>query len=309
MFNFSLKQLEYFAKVAESGSLAVAARELHISQPSISAAIAKLENALNVQLFVRHHAQGVSLTSAGGRVFAEVNGLLAHTEDFRQNALGLGKQMRGRLHIGCFGPIASMYIPALVTQFLKHYPDVEIQLYEENTETLIAGLEGNRYDVVIVYKLDVPPALELEPLASLRPYVILPAEHPLVEKSALRLKQLARYPMVLLDLPRSREYFSALFESKGLSPQISLRSPSFETVRALVANGAGFSVLVTRPHHNLSYDANHVIEREIKDIVPSMDIVIVRQGKLRPTRLLSTFVDHSKRFFSTYELNARQYKT
>ncbi len=309
MFKFSLKQLEYFAKVAESGSFAVAARELHISQPSISSAIYKLENALNVQLFVRHHAQGVSLTSAGGRILVEARDLLAHTDDFRQNALGLGEQMQGRLHIGCFGPIASMYLPAIVTQFFKLYPGVDLKLYEENTEALIAGLEGNRYDIAIVYKLDVPPALKLESLVSLRPYVILPTDHPLVGKSAIPLKQLAKYPMVSLDLPRSREYFSALFESKGLNPPISMRSPSFETVRALVANGAGFSVLVTRPHHNMSYDGNHVVEREIKDIIPSMDIVIVRHGKTRPTRLLTAFVDHCNNHFSDFEQCARQPST
>ena len=246
MFKFSLRQLEYFAKVAEVKSLAVAARELHISQPSISTAITKLEAALNVQLFVRHHAQGVSLTSAGGRMLTEVKALLAHADEVSRNARGLAENMRGRLHIGCFGPIASLYLPALITDFQAQYPEVELHLYEADNDTLLAGLAANRYDVAIVYKLDVPPTLQLKTLTTLKPYVILPPGHALAAQQQVSLADLAEYPMVLLDLPRSREYFSTLFTDQGLHPTVSLRSPSFETVRSLVANGAGFSVLVTR---------------------------------------------------------------
>lgn len=297
MFKFSLRQLEYFAKVAEVKSLAVAARELHISQPSISTAITKLEAALNVQLFVRHHAQGVSLTSAGGRMLTEVKALLAHAGEVSQSARGLAEKMRGRLHIGCFGPIASLYLPALITDFQAQYPEVELNLYEADNDTLLAGLAANRYDVAIVYKLDVPPTLQVKTLATLKPYVILPPEHALAAQEQVSLADLAAYPMVLLDLPRSREYFSTLFTDQGLHPTISLRSPSFETVRSLVANGAGFSVLVTRPQHSACYDGKEVVVREILDEIPLTEIVLVHPDHVRPTRLHSVFIEHCQQHF------------
>jgi len=155
--------------------------------------------------------------------------------------------MRGRLHIGCFGPLAALYLPAIVTDFQQQYPEVELLLYEADNDALLTGLQANRYDVVIVYQLDVPSTLQLEHLASFKPHVIMAPNHPLATEKKITLKKLADWPMVLLDLPRSREYFSTLFESRGLHPVVSMRSPSFETVRSLVANGAGFSVLVTRP--------------------------------------------------------------
>ncbi len=297
MFNFSLRQLEYFAKVAEVKSLAVAARELHISQPSISTAITKLEAALNVQLFVRHHAQGVSLTSAGGRMLTEVKALLAHADEVNQNARGLAEKMRGRLHIGCFGPIASRYLPALVTDFQAKYPDVELNLYEADNDTLLAGLGANRYDMAIVYRLDVPPTLQLKTLVTLKPYVILPPTHELVTQDQVALADLAEHPMVLLDLPRSREYFSTLFTDQDLHPKISLRSPSFETVRSLVANGAGFSVLVTRPEHSACYDGKEVVVKEIADEIPLTEIVLVHPDHVRPTKLHSVFIDYCQGHF------------
>ena len=297
MFDFSLRQLQYFAKVAEVESLAVAARELHISQPSISTAITKLEAALDVQLFVRHHARGVSLTSAGARLLVEVNGLLAHAEDVRRNAQGLAQQMRGRLHIGCFGPLAALYLPTIVTGFQQQYPDVELLLYEADNDALLMRLQANRYDVVIVYQLDVPSTLQLEHLASFKPYVIMAPDHPLASDEKVNLKKLAEWPMVLLDLPRSREYFSTLFESRGLYPVISMRSSSFETVRSLVANGAGFSVLVTRPSAKQSYDGKALVEREIENRIPLTDVTLVHHRSERPTRLHEEFVEYCKRHF------------
>lgn len=297
MFNFSLRQLEYFAKAAEVNSLATAARELHISQPSISTAITKLETALNVQLFKRHHAQGVSLTSAGGRLLSEVNSLLSHAQEVRMNAQGLSTQMRGRLHIGCFGPIAALYLPALITAFQSRYPEVDLNLYEDDNDALLNGVEANRYDVAFVYKLDVPASMQTERLLKLRPHIILPPNHELASQSKISLGELAKYPMVLLNLPRSREYFSSLFESKNLFPQISMRSPSFETVRSLVANGAGFSVLVTKPRQNYCYDGKQVVQRDIKDKIPLTEIVLVHPNNPRPTRLHSEFVAHCKIHF------------
>ncbi len=298
MLKFSLRQLEYFAKAAEVKSLAKAARELHISQPSISAAIGKLETALGVQLFVRHHAQGISLTSAGRRIAIEVNALLAHANEVSQHARGLAEQMRGRLRIGCFGPIASLYLPKVITEFQQIYPDVELHLYEDNNDTLFAGVATNRYDVAIVYKLDVPPNLQATSLKRLRPHIILPSDHPLVALPTIELSTLVTYPMVLLDLPRSHEYFVTLFTERGLQPQVSLRSPSFETVRALVANGAGFSVLVTRPQHPVCYDGKLLIEKEIADDIPLTEIALVHAKPIRPTRLLSVFIQHCQQYFA-----------
>ncbi len=299
MFRITLKQLEYFVKVAEAGSLADAARELYISQPSISNAITKLEDSLDVNLFVRHHAQGVSLTSAGGRLLPEIRSLLTQTGELVRSAQGLRQEVQGRLHIGCFNPLASVYIPQLITEFRKQYPHADIRLYEENTERLISGLENNEFDMIITYQLYAQQTFTQEILATLKPYAIFPEDHPLCNKRKITISQLAQYPMVLLDLPRSREYFTALFETQNLYPNIEIKSPSFETVRALVANGAGFSILVTRPQHTYTYDGKRVVEKEISGDLPHTNIIIASLDRSRSTMLESVFVDFCKQFFAT----------
>ncbi|MEM7207459.1 MAG: LysR family transcriptional regulator [Pseudomonadota bacterium] len=304
MLKFTLRQLEYFAKVAETGSLATAAKALNISQPSISSAIAKLEDSMGIQLLVRHHAQGVTLTSAGGRMLLQIRDLLAHADDVRNRAQGLGENVEGRIHIGCFGPIASMYIPSLLTQFKSDYPHIELLIYEENIDTLLDGLGSNRYDVSIVYRLGVPESLRVESLTSLRPHVILPEGHALASRRSVSLQALAAEPMVLLDTPQSREYFLSLFADQGLEPRVSIRSPSFESVRALVANGAGYSILLTRPVTSSCYDGHRLVVRSIDNEVSSVDIVLVRPNGVRPTRLVNTFVEQCQNHFAAFQSNA-----
>ena len=77
---FSLRQLEYFIAAGETGSITLASEMIHISQPSISTAISHLERELNVQLFIRHHAQGLSLTPVGRALLSEAKRVVGQAE-------------------------------------------------------------------------------------------------------------------------------------------------------------------------------------------------------------------------------------
>jgi DNA-binding transcriptional LysR family regulator len=77
---YTLRQLEYFIAAGETGSITIASERIHISPPSISTAIAHLERELGIQLFIRHHAQGLSLTPAGRDLLREAKSLIAQAE-------------------------------------------------------------------------------------------------------------------------------------------------------------------------------------------------------------------------------------
>src|SRR5688572_18237692 len=111
---FTLRQLAYFVAVAEEGSVARAAGELKLSQPSISTAMAKLEDQLGVQLLVRHHAQGVSLTPQGSRLLAAVRNLLHHADEFQRQAASTSGEIAGPLHVASFATLAPAFMPALI---------------------------------------------------------------------------------------------------------------------------------------------------------------------------------------------------
>src|SRR5713226_7622038 len=128
MSAYTLRQLRYFAAAAEHGSVAEASRRLHISEPSISAAIKALEDVFGIQLFIRHHATGVTLTPAGTRCFKHAQELLRHANDFEANAFAENDALSGQVELGCFVTIAPLYMPTLLGGFREKYPNVSVNL-------------------------------------------------------------------------------------------------------------------------------------------------------------------------------------
>lgn len=104
MTRFTLKQLKYFVTVVETESIAEASRQLHIAQPSISIAIKNLESTFEQQLFIRHHAQGVSLTSCGRRFYEKAKELLRLSYEFEQNSRADKELVSGRFPSAALSP-------------------------------------------------------------------------------------------------------------------------------------------------------------------------------------------------------------
>src|SRR5258708_6723422 len=150
MVDYTLKQLGYFVAAAERQSVTGAARAFNVSQPSVSAAIAHLERVLDAQLFVRHHAQGLSLTPAGRRIFAEARNLLAHAGELAASPGEDGDPIRGELDLGCFLTFSPYYIPGLLWEFKQRHPDVEVRLHEGDAEMLGRGLTSGAVEPAIL---------------------------------------------------------------------------------------------------------------------------------------------------------------
>ena len=125
MAAYTLRQLKYFVTTVECGSVAEASRKLYIAQPSISTAIKGLEESFGLQLFIRHHAQGVSLTPSGARFYRKAQELLRMAKEFEQNALADNDIVAGQIDIGCFETVAPLYLPRLIAGFKARWPGVE----------------------------------------------------------------------------------------------------------------------------------------------------------------------------------------
>ncbi|MBX8555900.1 LysR family transcriptional regulator [Pseudomonas cichorii] len=295
MTHFTLKQLKYFVTAVEMDSIAEASRQLHISQPSISVAIKNLEEAFDQPLFVRHHAQGVSLTSGGGKVYEKAKELLRLSEELEQNSRADNKHVRGTIAIGCFESAAPLYMPRLVAGFKRLYPDVTIQLCDGEQHELMHGLHRGRFDLAFLYDLELGATINKEELnAPHKPYALLPAAHPLAQKKTVTLRELSQEPMILLDAVPSRTYFIDIFTEKGYSPVVAYSSPSIEMVRCMVGQGLGFSVLVTRPCTNMTYDGELLAQLDIEDDMPASTLVMAYLRNNQPTRATRLFMDYCR---------------
>ena len=295
MAAYNLRQLKYFITTVECGSVAEASRKLYIAQPAISTAIKGLEDSFGVQLLIRHHAQGVSLTPSGARFFRKAQELLRMAKEFEQNALADNDVVAGQIDIGCFETVAPLYLPRLIAGFKARWPGVEIRIRDGEQQELVQALTAGSIDVAMMFEHDLDSTIETTPLMPpQQPYALLPASHRFAQQAKVSLADLVLEPMILLDVVPSRTYFVSIFEERGLTPNIVFSSPSIEMVRGMVGNGFGFSILVTKPFSDYTYDGQQVVCVPLAENVTGSGLSAAWLRRVQLTKPAQLFVDHCR---------------
>ena len=271
----TLKQLRYFVCAGENASVTKAAKVMFVSQPSISSAILHIEEQTGLDLFIRHHAQGLSLTPGGQRFLVKAKQLLEEADNLGKFATSLSEDITGSLRFVSLPTFAPILLPSIMRKFVDLYEHVQVQCDEADQEKIIADLMAGKYEFALTYDLQLPAELEFTPLVEFPPYVMLAADHKLAKRKSIDIADLATEPMVLLDWPLSRDYFYSLFLSAGLEPSFAYKAKSLAMVRGLVANGFGYSLFNTPLASNATMDGNEIVQ------VP----LVSKQGKHRPMSL------------------------
>lgn len=251
-----------------------AARRLHVSQPSISEAVATLEAELGVALLLRHHARGVTLTAAGARVVAEARLLLRHAEDFLHASVSLGQEVAGEVAMGCFLTLAPRYLPALLAGLRRDVPGLTVRVEEGDHDEMLAGLAAGRTEVALTYDFGMFEGLEVTRVAEIAPVAVLPAKHRLARAARLTLAELAAEPFLLLDLPHSRDYFLGMFRDRGLVPEVAFRSRSQDLLRGLVGNGLGWTIQNVQPESPYAIDGSRITSVPLEPDLPPVRLAL-----------------------------------
>ena len=299
---FTLRQLDYFVAVAEAGTVTAAAERVHLSQSAMSTALSDLERAFGVQLLVRHHARGVTLTASGEELLVAARELLRQADDLDSSAHALGEGLTGRMTIGCFAILAPYVVPPMVAAVEEELPGLELEPVEEALDALDKGLADGRFELAVTYDLGLGESIERAELFSIRPHALLPAAHPLASADVVSLAELAGEPFVLLDLPHSRDYFRAAFTTAGVQPRIRYRTHSAETARALVGRGLGWSLLNLRPTNSQSVEGRRVVTVDLADSVPALTVVLAKRRGARLTRRAAAVESVTTRVLSRHQL-------
>ena len=286
---FTLKQLFYFVAAGEAGSILKAAEKIHVSQPSISNAITHLEDIFELQLFIRHHAQGMSLTTAGNQIMAQSKRLLQDASELKSFAGKLSDQIFGSINIGCFTPLAPIVTPELCHGFMQSFPGVDVNVSEDNQAELLSSLKKGSIDLALTYDLQLDSDISFTPLVELKPYALLAEDHPLSNKKAVKLMELAEEKFILLDLPLSDAYFMSLFSLDNVKPIIHARTKHIDVQRGLVANGYGYSLANVRPLNKKSLDGSGLSYVPLLGEYPSLTLGIAVLEKIRKTMAVDSF--------------------
>jgi DNA-binding transcriptional LysR family regulator len=300
MIDLPLRVLRYFVAAAERGNVTEAARELNVSQPSVSLAIARMEGALGVELFVRQHARGVALTPAGSEVLLEARKLLSQASDFLLAASSVGQALRGTLSIGCLSYLVPSFLPAILKGFLDLHPEIDVSFREGDQDTLQAALANGEIEIAITYDLLLARRFTVRQLLELPPYLLLPERHRLARRPYVTLRDVAAEPCVLLDLPISREYFASVFGAVDLKPLVRYRTASVEAVRSFVGNGLGYSVLNHPSRTGTTYDGRRTRVVGLSDALPPARIAAVHLAEHKLRAIAQAFLSHAACFFEAW---------
>lgn len=283
---FGFRQMQYLLAVAETGSTAAAARLANVSQPSVSHAIARLEAHFRQPLFLRLPGQGMQPTPFGRQKIEAFARLVGQGRIIFSDVADLA----GELNLGVYSTLGPRYAPRLVRAFTQSHAEVRVRIIEDNIDGLTQGLRAGRIDLALVYDVGLPDDLTPIPLHSVPPYGLVPPDHPLAGETAVDLAQLARDPVILINLPHSRGYFVSLFQLVGVSPRIAAETGSIEMLRSMVANGLGVGLLATDLAHDLTYDGGRVVKLALRDTLPASRIVIVHSSDMMPTSAAAAFL-------------------
>lgn len=290
MARFTLRQIEYFVAAAETGSITLASARIAISQPSISAAIASLETEFRTQLFIRHHAQGLSITPQGQLLLQAAKALLQQAEELSATAGELSGKVAGLLEIGCLTTLYPLIVPELLHAFKQLHPAARLKAVAADQAALIDRLRQGQIALALSYDLIVPPDIDFLPLATVPPFAFVAAGHAFAKRRSVSLEQLAAEPLLLLDLPFSREYFLSLFQRAGLVPNIADRFEHIDVIRSLVARGEGYGLANAPPANQQSLDGLKLVYLALDGSPHALRQGVLLTKSARLTRAADAFI-------------------
>jgi DNA-binding transcriptional LysR family regulator len=240
-------QLRYFVAAAETQSMTRAAERLHVSQPALSRQIALLEEEIGVLLFQRLK-QRITLTDAGRFFLAKTRQLLCDAETATQQVRERFNGERKTLRLGFIGPFLDDLVAPAVREFQQRHPKSQVSLYDLPPSAQIQRLRANELDAAILANIDESERtrFSVQQLSKHRMAVVVPAEHRLAHRKAVKLGELSSEPWVSLSnevFPGRREFLLESCGKAGFVPQLHAELDSLPLMLAAVATTSSVALI------------------------------------------------------------------
>ncbi|BAO94143.1 LysR family transcriptional regulator [Caballeronia insecticola] len=246
LINLQMRDLMYFAKVAELGHLGRASQELHITQPALSKCIDRLETTYGAALFERS-GRGIRLTDAGRLLLERARMIERSLDETHRQISSLGKGLAGLVRVGAAATIAEFVMPAVCRAMLEEAPEVAVELQIGMNDVLHESLRKRLLDVVVGPLGTRDDALTEIPIATDEVVVAASASHPLAGAHA-SLQDMSRYGWVLpARSVATRQWLERVFLAHQLPPpHASIMTSSIAAVPRLIAQSGLLSFISRR---------------------------------------------------------------
>jgi DNA-binding transcriptional LysR family regulator len=222
-----LRDIEYFAVVAEHGNVTRAAEALDLSPPALSKSLRRLEKSVGAKL-VKRTPKGVELTPVGLALAAQVHRIRLTLDDVRREAADLSKGRAGNLRIGA-SPFHSEELPDAYAVLLKEAPNVTLSITVSDNDVMVPALQNGELDLILNYLADAPYAgCVKERLYEDEIVVCAAAGHPLTRQKVVTIEQIARERWAVSTVQMLPwHWWSRAFQDRGLpAPRVTVETRS-----------------------------------------------------------------------------------
>jgi LysR family hydrogen peroxide-inducible transcriptional activator len=252
----NIRDLKYIVAVADLQNFSRAAEACHISQPTLSGQIKKVEEQLDVALFERSNKQ-VLLTRTGEEIVRYARRILEAEKSIRELAAQAHDPFSGEFRLGAFPTIASYYLPEVVETLREHMPKLKLILFEEKTPQLTEMLRQGQLDAALLAMPVLDEQLVAEPIFDDPFYLAVPEGHALTKQKKIKMEMLAGEDMLLLEeghCLRDQALDVCRMEQFREQPY---RATSLETLRQMVKAGSGITIMpgiaIRQPEKGVHY--------------------------------------------------------
>lgn len=239
----NLRQLNFFLEVAEAGGFTKAAESLNIAQSALSIAIKKLEDELEVKLFVRRDRK-VSLTAEGESLALNAKEIFRGVAKARQEIADLRGLLRGEVRVGLTPMLSSFYFPKIISAFKQRYPALQISIEGDSAWNIQRKIESGDIDMGIING-KVPEGLDSHHMLREEVVACVHRFHPLAGRKRCPIRELLSEPLVQFKKGYYlREMIDELAAREGIVPVVMAESNLFTLVRSLVKEELGLAFLL-----------------------------------------------------------------
>ena len=245
----TLTELRYIVAVARERHFGRAAEACHVSQPTLSVAIKKLEEELDVRIFERGSNE-ITMTPLGDEIVRQAQAVIEQAGAIKEIAKRGKDPLAGTLRLGLIYTIAPYLLPALMKGVIERYPQMPLMLQENFTSKLLEMLRAGELDCAVLAEPFPDAGLAVAPLYDEEFMIAVPATHPLAGRSEISAEELKQETMLLLGAGHCfRDHVLevcpefARFSSNAEGIRKSFEGSSLETIKHMVAAGLGVTVV------------------------------------------------------------------
>ncbi|MEJ0006123.1 MAG: LysR substrate-binding domain-containing protein [Steroidobacteraceae bacterium] len=291
MSDIKLKDLRYLVAVADTGHFGKAAEHCFISQPTLSAQLKKLEEYLGVQLIERQ-SRGATLTQAGAQIVARARLILSASDEVVTIAQTYRDPLSGRLRVAMIPTVGAYVLPQVAPAVRKQMPRLDLLLFEYQTAAMLEKLQTGDIDVGV---LALP--VDIDGLATRKLYeedfnVALPEHHRLAKQATVRIADLENESLLLLEEGHClRDQALEVCGRISIHERQDFRATSLETLRQMVAAGAGVTLMPELASRGAYGNARGVVIRPLVKPTPHRQIGAVWRKSSARLAAIQAFCD------------------